>query len=44
MGESMNMDQQLPQFIHQIVDRLHSVEGIVAIALQDRSHFTAIAD
>jgi hypothetical protein len=28
------MDQQLPQFIHQVVDRLQSVEGIVAIALQ----------
>ena len=27
------MDQQLPQFIHHVVDRLQSVEGITAIAL-----------
>ncbi|GAB4373367.1 MAG: nucleotidyltransferase domain-containing protein [Elainellaceae cyanobacterium] len=27
------MDQQLPQFIHHVVDRLQSIEGIVAIAL-----------
>ena len=27
------MNQQLPQFIHQVVDRLQSIEGIVAIAL-----------
>lgn len=33
MGESMNTDQQLPQLIHYAVDRLQSVEGIVAIAL-----------
>ena len=33
MGESMNMEQQLPQFIHQVVDRLQAIEGIVAIAL-----------
>lgn len=33
MGESMNMDQQLPQLIHQVVDRLQTIEGIVAIAL-----------
>ncbi|XGV97632.1 MAG: nucleotidyltransferase domain-containing protein [Leptolyngbya sp. BL-A-14] len=33
MGEVRNMDQQLPQFIHHVVDRLQSVEGIVAIAL-----------
>lgn len=27
------MNQQLPQFIHHVVDRLQSIEGIVAIAL-----------
>ncbi|MBI4784018.1 MAG: nucleotidyltransferase domain-containing protein [Oscillatoriophycideae cyanobacterium NC_groundwater_1537_Pr4_S-0.65um_50_18] len=29
----MNTDQQLPQFIHQVIDRLQAIEGIVAIAL-----------
>lgn len=33
MGESMNMEQQLPQLVHQVVDRLRAIEGIVAIAL-----------
>lgn len=33
MGESMNMEQQLPQLVHQVIERLQSVEGIVAIAL-----------
>jgi len=33
MGETMNMEQQLPQLIHQVVDRLQAIEGIVAIAL-----------
>jgi predicted nucleotidyltransferase len=33
MGESMNMEQQLPQFIHQVIDRLLAIEGVVAIAL-----------
>jgi hypothetical protein len=33
MGESMNVDQQLPQFINQVIDRLQTVEGIVAIML-----------
>jgi predicted nucleotidyltransferase len=33
MGESMNENQKSPQFIHQIVDRLRTIEGIVAIAL-----------
>lgn len=32
MGRS-NMNQQLPQFIDHVVDRLQSVEGIVAISL-----------
>lgn len=27
------MNQQVPQFIHWIVDRLQSIQGIVAIAL-----------
>ena len=29
------MDQQLPHFIHQVVDRLQAIEGIVAIAILD---------
>lgn len=28
------MNEQLPQFIHHVVDRLQSTEGIVAIALE----------
>jgi predicted nucleotidyltransferase len=32
MGQS-NMNQQLPQFIHHVVDRLQAIEGIVAISL-----------
>lgn len=27
------MNEQLPQFIHHVVDRLQSIQGIVAIAL-----------
>jgi predicted nucleotidyltransferase len=35
MGDEneVNMNQQLPQFIHRVVDRLQSIEGIAAIAL-----------
>jgi hypothetical protein len=29
------MNQQLPQFIHSVVDRLQSVQGIAAIAILD---------
>jgi hypothetical protein len=35
MGETMNMEQQLPQFIHQVVDCLLTIDGIVAIAILD---------
>lgn len=41
------MDQQLPQFIHQVVDRLQAIEGIVAIALggsRARGNHTAKSD
>ncbi len=34
MGQS-NMNQQLPQSIHQVVDLLWAIEGIVAIAILD---------
>ncbi|MEP1077537.1 nucleotidyltransferase domain-containing protein [Leptolyngbya sp. PL-A3] len=41
------MDQPLPQFIHQVVDRLKSIEGVVAIALggsRARGNYTPKSD